>query len=50
MRAALTPFLLTLLFLVSAPLFADSQEPADTQQTATPGAAHQMRPVLRGRD
>ncbi len=50
MRAALKPFLLTLLLLVSAPLFVDSQEPTDTQQTGPPGSSHQMRPVLRGRD
>jgi gamma-glutamyltranspeptidase/glutathione hydrolase len=50
MRAALKPFLLTLLVLVSAPLFVDSQEATDTQQMGTPGGPRQMRPVLRGRD
>jgi gamma-glutamyltranspeptidase/glutathione hydrolase len=50
MRAALEPFLLTLLLLVSAPLFVDSQEPTDTQQTGTTGSPRQMRPVLRGRE
>ena len=50
MRAALQPFLLALLLLVSAPLFVDSQEPTDTQQTGTTGSPRQMRPVLRGRE
>ena len=50
MRAALKPFLLTLLVLVWAPLGVDSQEPTDTQQMGTPAGPRQMRPVLRGRD
>src|SRR6266508_3269536 len=50
MRAALKPFLLTLVVLVSTPLFVDTQEATDSQQMGTAGGPRQMRPVLRGRD